>query len=226
LNINLSKRLTEVQEEIIVLYEEVFSRRQFGVFISHSNEDKEFADGLFDSLDNIVEITPYMAEYFPKAGIDLKEKIARNLDESQFAIALLTQSGVASQWVNQEIGYARARKLHIIPVIEEGVKVQGFLEGVEYIKLDRGNFRDTISQVIYVLRSFIPRGHEPGGLHLRLSCERCVDDLGYKFNFTIDMPIQPHINEVIKQQAVFATKCPKCKGEIIFDPFTFKVLTK
>ena len=61
-----------------------------------------------------------MAEYFPIAGIDLKEKIASNLDESQFVIALLTQSGVVSQWVNQEIGYAHARKLHIIPVIEEG----------------------------------------------------------------------------------------------------------
>ena len=197
----------------------------FGVFISYSKEDKDIADQIFYSLQRIVEISPFMAEYFPQAGIDLKQKISNDLDKSSFVIVLLTQSGVASQWVNQEIGYARARQLLIVPVVEEGTEVQGFLEGIEFIKLEKNNPKEVISKIIYNLRLHIPRGHEIYVLHLRLSCSKCRDPLGYKFSFVIPMPIHPHINEVKKQGIAFAARCPKCNEEMHFDPFTFEEQT-
>ena len=207
----------------MVLYDEPRKAPSYGVFISHSGEDMDLVKPLHDSLSRIVEIAPYVAEYYPKPGLDVKHKIATDLKDSYCVIVLLTRSGVSSQWVNQEIGYAYALPPFprlIIPIVEEGILIRGFLEGVQYIKLDRTRFEDTISKVIYTLRTIIPKGHEIGALNLRIECKKCVNDLGFPYEYSIPLPIQPHINEIIQKGQVFATRCPKCQREYLFHPKT------
>jgi mannitol/fructose-specific phosphotransferase system IIA component len=51
----------------------------------------------------------------------------------------LTEDGARSEWVNQEIGVAHGLGKDIIPIKEKGVDVKGFIEGVEWITLDRFN---------------------------------------------------------------------------------------
>jgi hypothetical protein len=54
-------------------------------------------------------------------------------------VAFLTVGGYHSQWVNQEIGCAVGLRKHRILVVEQGVEVNGFDIGKEYIVLNRWN---------------------------------------------------------------------------------------
>ena len=80
------------------------------VFIGYSSEDDELAQYIHDCLKRIVQIQPYKAENYLQFGEDFKKKIQNEQDTSQFMIVLLTNNGIRSQWVNQEIGYAYALK--------------------------------------------------------------------------------------------------------------------
>lgn len=54
--------------------------------------------------------------------------------------------------VNQEIGYAHGKSRLIVPIVEEGVKVTGFLEGLEYIPFRKREPSEAISKVVEYLR--------------------------------------------------------------------------
>jgi hypothetical protein len=110
----------------------------FTVFVSHSVKDLQLVYLLKSWLESR-GINVYIAEESPEPGKPLPKKIAEAIDRSDVVLALLTSDGARSQWVHQEIGYAiKAGKL-VIPVIEEGVEVKGFLTGVEYISFRRDN---------------------------------------------------------------------------------------
>jgi hypothetical protein len=110
----------------------------FTVFVSHSVKDLWLVYLLKPWLESR-GINVYIAEESPEPGKPLPKKIAEAIDRSDVVLALLTSDGARSQWVHQEIGYAiKAGKL-VIPVIEEGVEVKGFLIGVEYISFRRDN---------------------------------------------------------------------------------------
>jgi hypothetical protein len=56
------------------------------------------------------------------------------LDNSLFMVVLLTESGIKSQWVNQEIGYAHAlqrknkeKPPFIIPVSRKNLELRGLI---------------------------------------------------------------------------------------------------
>ncbi|MFC1786843.1 toll/interleukin-1 receptor domain-containing protein [Halobacteriota archaeon] len=108
----------------------------YKVFISHSTKDMDIVHELCISLE-FVEIEPYVSEYDPEPGEELSQKIKNNIDDSEYVVALLTDDGIRSQWVNHEIGYADKAGKKIIPIVEEGVKVSGFLKSKEYIRFNR-----------------------------------------------------------------------------------------
>ncbi len=61
-------------------------------------------------------------------------------------MALLTTDGVASAWVNQEVGYAvRCGKL-VVPLLEDGVKPPGLLQGKEYLRFHRDRLSDALDR--------------------------------------------------------------------------------
>lgn len=110
----------------------------YKVFISHSTNDMDLVYELRISLGR-VGVEPYVAEYYPEPDEELPQKIKRNIDDSQSVVALLTHDGIRSQWVNQEIGYADKAGKKIIPIVEEGVEISGFLTSKERILFNRAN---------------------------------------------------------------------------------------
>lgn len=110
----------------------------YRVFISHSTKDQVLIFTLAQYLAS-KNIEAFVAEWNPKLGTDLTQKIFPQIDQSDCVVAILTKDGNRSEWVNQEIGYAfKAQKL-IISVIESGVKVSGALIGKEYVQFDKTN---------------------------------------------------------------------------------------
>jgi len=119
----------------------------FRVFISHSTADLELVYQLKCGLE-INRIETYLAEAYPQPGTSLSGKISNAIDQSNCVIAVFTRDGVRSQWVNQEIGYAKKAAKIVIPIVEEGVPHNGFVQGIEYVPFSRENPTDAISRII------------------------------------------------------------------------------
>jgi hypothetical protein len=83
------------------------------------------------------EVTCYIAERDYQIGNPLPAKIEQNIRDSDCLIVFLTRGGAHSGWVNQEVGFAKACGKLILPVVEKGIRITGFLIGLEYVEVDR-----------------------------------------------------------------------------------------
>lgn len=67
---------------------------------------------------NNICIECYIYEFYPKYGKYVPETIKNNIQNCSTVVVLLTEDGVQSQWVNQEIGMGFALGKPVIPVVE------------------------------------------------------------------------------------------------------------
>ena len=115
----------------------------FTVFISHSTRDinivHEFAKWI-----KSFNIDVYVAELTFQPGEPLPEKVAKMIDASDCVLAILTRGGIRSEWVNQEIGYAKKAGKILIPIVEEGVEIKGFIANLEFIPFHRNNINESV----------------------------------------------------------------------------------
>lgn len=119
----------------------------FSVFVSHSVRDLNVVYQFKYWLE-VNGIGVYVADSQPQYGTRLPVKIANAIGQSDCVIAILTPYGDRSDWVNQEIGYAvRGGKL-VIPVVEQGVKLKGFIADVEYVAFQPNDPATAIGNVI------------------------------------------------------------------------------
>lgn len=116
------------------------------MFISHSVTDYENVEELADVLESY-RIEPYIAERDIQYGGFLSEKIKINIDNSDAVLVIWTNNSRHSDWVNQEIGYAERAGKQIIPLVEKGVKVKGFLEGREYVDMNPYSMIETMEDI-------------------------------------------------------------------------------
>ena len=89
----------------------MFKPSIYKTFIAYANEDNKIAQLIHDSLSTIAELQPYKAENYPSYGEEFKQRIQAEIINSFFMIVLLTKKGRASQFVNQELGFAVATKI-------------------------------------------------------------------------------------------------------------------
>jgi len=86
-------------------------------------------------------------------GKPLSNKIIENIETSDYFLVLYTTRGKESGFVNQEIGYwIKARGFNnFIPLVEKGIKTEGFLSGLEYIEFDPENQSIGINNTIHYI---------------------------------------------------------------------------
>ena len=122
------------------------------VFISHSNKDFEIARKFKEQFE-MYNFTCYIFEFDKKPGEDVTQKIQAALDGANQLIVLITPDGGASSYVQQEIGYAEAKEIEVIPLVQDGVKDDylGMLKAREYITLDPTNVDKTASEILNFL---------------------------------------------------------------------------
>ncbi len=111
----------------------------YTVFLSHctSPEDMKYVNWFDSTLRNQC-IGCYVAEWYREPNNLITDKIKNAINDSQCALVLWTKKGRGSQFVNQEVGYAEDKKL-IIPLVEKGVPLGGFLYGRDCIEFERNN---------------------------------------------------------------------------------------
>lgn len=83
-------------------------------------------------------VEPYVASWYLTPGERIDDKVFQQIQESDCVVALLTQSGTRSNWVNQEIGYAIREGRQIIPLVQKGTDHSdlGALQNRDYIEYD------------------------------------------------------------------------------------------
>jgi hypothetical protein len=125
------------------------------VFLSHSEKDADFIEHLRRLL-FLIDIDCNIAEYEPRAGAELWEKIQRMIEESYFVIVLLTNDGIESEWVQREITMAKTLKKKFVPIVDKIVKdsIPDPLKDKEFIPYDKDNILGTLERVVFQMRDY------------------------------------------------------------------------
>lgn len=125
------------------------------VFISYSHEDREVINTIVRVLDDN-GLKPMYDKDFSK-GTGFHEQIKSYISHAHVFLPVITESSSLRGWVHQEIGYAMALNIPVLPVvIGDGlpsammqqllaVKVEAPLEGLEQ-QLVYSTFRDLVNR--------------------------------------------------------------------------------
>lgn len=119
----------------------------FKIFNSHKAENKVVASQLKENLKQY-GISCFVAHEDIQPTLDWKEEIENAIFSADALIALLTEKFSDSNWTDQEIGIAYARKLTIIPV-RLGKDPYGFIGKIQGLNCDLENdFRKVVSLLL------------------------------------------------------------------------------
>ena len=135
-------------------------KEDFKVFISHAtDEDGELVRWIAGALDRL-HVRAFVYESYQRGGQNRFEVIKANISACPYFLVILTQAGIASQWVNQEIGYAVGVGKTIIPVVEldsfsgRRINSKGFVEIHDPLNYNRNKKIQLMADIIYTLYSW------------------------------------------------------------------------
>ncbi len=189
-------------------------REHFQVFISHATiADGALVTWLAEALDRL-HIRAYIYERYQIGGQNRFETIKANIKACHYFLVLLTKAGIASQWVNQEIGYAVALGKKPIPIFEADSttgkisKSQGFIELHDPITYYRGQEIWLMGSILYTFENLFEKTSQWRDLYF-LSC-KC----GNGFDGRLDYEKNWYQWLKEKEPHNWTWVCPKC-GESI-----------
>ena len=110
---------------------------QVRVFISHLASKKEIASKLKDDL-RLFGITSFVAHEDIEPTSEWQKEIETALMTMDCLVALMDEGFHESNWTDQEVGYACARGVKVIPIIR-GVNPYGFIGKFQGVKYDSKN---------------------------------------------------------------------------------------
>lgn len=148
------------------------------IFFSHSMRDRTWCEWLAADAEKL-GITAYLAEHDPQPGKLLAEKIRRNISSCNALVVLITDSSVSSSYVQQEIGWALAKRKLVIPLVQPAIPQTelAMLQGVEYIEFDFHNPRPGKESLAGELRRLAELQRKQGELETLIALGLCVGAL-------------------------------------------------
>jgi hypothetical protein len=132
------------------------SEPRLRIFFSHSNQDADWVERA-GAQATAAGVEVYLAEHDVSPGQQLSQKITEAIEASDAVIVLLSKNSLASVYVHQEIGVAHHAGKLVIPILMEEVVGTdlGFLNGREYVLLDRAAPHDGLSKLSVALTQLI-----------------------------------------------------------------------
>jgi hypothetical protein len=99
------------------------------VFVSHSTSDDNKMEAVTRAIKKRDQLEAVVVVKKRQQGKWFPDKVAEAIDSADLVIPILTSNSIMSQWVNQEIGYARAKGKDIWPVLAKNQtqNLKGFL---------------------------------------------------------------------------------------------------
>jgi hypothetical protein len=187
------------------------------VFVSHAPGDLETAQELFGPVRNFpFAIHIALEEIEPGRS---RHNLKGRLDNSDVVVAVLTEESVSNPWVNQEVGYAIANGIPVVPLFEDESQRGGYLDRVEGVSIDEGSPVTTIFNLVCRLRAELaPLGAlSVPNWYLRFPCnfEGCGESV------TLDIrESQKELWRMHEHNQTIAATCEECESRYHFDPAT------
>ena len=108
-------------------------------FISHSSADREWVELVCKRIGE-QGFTAYLAEHDLQPGNVLNDKIEGRIRSCDAFVVILTDNASTSTIVGNEVGFAKAERKPILPLVAPSVAQSpaalGMLNGVEYVPFD------------------------------------------------------------------------------------------
>jgi hypothetical protein len=106
-------------------------------FISYSRTDAAFADRLFAAL-TARGNDPWMDRVGLEGGQAFSPELQRQIDQCDCVLWLLSPDSIKSEWVNDEIAYARGQRKRIIPLTvraHDPLLIGASIHAIDFINL-------------------------------------------------------------------------------------------
>ena len=187
------------------------------VFVSHAPGDLELVQELFSTVKNFPFGVHIVLEEVESGRS--RKRLEGRLANSNVVVAVLTERSADSKWINQEIGYATAKGIPVLPLYDDESLRGGFISTVEGVKIDRDNPSFTIFNLICRLRGELaPLGAlSVPNWYVRFPCT--VPDCGHPVTLDIEQG-QTKLWKLHKHGQLLDTVCDVCGSTYYFDPAT------
>lgn len=193
------------------------------VFVSHAPADLDTVTELFAPVRNLpFAVHVALEEIEPGRS---RHNLTGRLDNSDVLVAVLTESSVSNAWVNQEIGYATANGVPIVPLYEDESQRGGYVDRVEGVEIEPDSPQVTIFNLLCRLRSELaPLGAlSVPNWFLQFPCnfEGCGEQV------TLDIvDSQKELWRQHEHNHTLSTDCPECGSTYHFEPATLGFLRR
>ena len=107
----------------------------FNVFISYSAKDEDKIRLVLNSIRTIKDTNIFFAPETLKIGDKISQEILNSIKNSHMFIVFYSNNSTQSNYVQQEIGVAKANNKLIIPILLDGTKPPGMLLDINYLDL-------------------------------------------------------------------------------------------
>ena len=187
------------------------------IYVSHAPGDLELVQELFSTVKNFpfgVHITFEAVE----SGRQ-RNRLEGRLANSDVVVAVLTTASADGQWINQEIGYAVAKGIPVIPLYDDEHHRGGFIDAVDGVEIDRQNPSVTIFNLLSRLRAQLaPLGAlSVPNWYIRFPCT--TPDCGHPVTLEIEQE-QAKLWTRSKHGKLLTASCERCGSTYAFDPAT------
>ena len=187
----------------------------YRVFISFAAGDDDLVTQLNDSISRLENVEVYIPDWIQVEGKNMDYKVKEGLDSSHAVIVLITFNSTNTVWLNQQIGYAFAKNIPIILIVEKEINVKGFLEQSDFIMYMRGNSKRNVYQVISKLRTIFPQYLlEPMIENFFVTCSVCNK------KFLEPLPSQDVLSQKVKNELFLKYSCQFCSTQLNIEPST------
>ena len=121
----------------------------FNIFVSYSSNDKYEIELLLGQLSTINDTKIFFADWSINPGDEIYQKILYNIENSDIFLVFYSESAIASNYVQQEIGIAKSNDKLIIPILLDSSKPTGMLEGINYLNFHNQTKKQIEVQKLY-----------------------------------------------------------------------------
>jgi len=179
------------------------------VYISHCEQDELLAQELTRAL-WAVEIESFSSLYRKARILSLAERIRFGIRQSDCVIPIITQDGVLSPEVNQEIGLAAGADQLIIPLVESGIELPVLIRHLQPINFYPETYEDALGKLIRNMRQLTKLDW------LKIKCPYCGEEM------TQYISPEEEVDRALLAGKHLETICSYCQRKIYLDPRTFR----
>ncbi|WP_435360688.1 toll/interleukin-1 receptor domain-containing protein [Haloarchaeobius sp. DFWS5] len=187
------------------------------VFVSHASADVEAVSEVFTTVRNLpVGVHVALDEVEPgRTRGDLKGRLAN----SDVVVCVLTEAAMESHWVQQEIGYATAKGIPVLPLYEAGIDPPGYIDRVEGVEFQPDETEVTVFNLLCRIRAVLaPLGTlSSPNWFVQFPCN--FADCDHPVTLDIEQT-QKSLWQQYKHNQPLAASCPDCGSRYLFNPAT------